>query len=268
MVIFEHWTEFAALYFAVTWSLYIAFSGLAYWLLWVRGRRSLAHFKIEPHWPRRGQVRSEIAWSLASMLIFTAIATLVYVAWQHDLTPLLYTDVGEHGWGYFWLSVLLMVLLHDAWFYWTHRLLHLPWLFRHVHARHHRSRPPTPWSTHSFHPLEAVVQISILPVIVFVMPAHPAAILVFIVVLKIYNTIGHMGYELFPRAFGRHWLFHWSNAATHHDMHHSHVTGHFGLYFNFWDRVMGTNLPDYAAVFDRVTSQRPARAQAAGAAES
>jgi len=267
MVTFEHWTEFAALYFAVTASLYLAFSGLGYWLLWIRGKRSLAHLKIQPRWPRRGQVRSETGWSFVSMLIFTLVATLLYVAWRHDLTPLLYTDASEYGWSYFFLSIPLMVLLHDTWFYWTHRLLHLPWLFRHVHARHHRSRLPTPWSTHSFHPLEALVQISILPLIVFAIPAHPGAILVFIVLLKAYNTIGHMGYELFPRAFGRHALFKWSNSATHHDMHHSNMAGHFGLYFNFWDRVMDTNLPDYATLFDRVTSQRPSRGRAVSALE-
>ena len=267
MVVFENWVQFAAAYFAITVTLYVVFSGLSYWLFWVHGRRSLDHFKIQPHWPRPGQVRSEVAWSMLSMAVFTVVATLLYVAWQLELTPLLYTDIGEYGWGYFWLSVVLMVLIHDAWFYWTHRFMHLPWIFRHIHARHHRSRTPTPWSTHAFHPLEAVVEISILPVIVFTMPAHPAAILVFIVILKAYNTVGHMGYELFPRAFARHRLFEWSNSTTHHDMHHSHVGGHFGLYFNVWDRLMGTNLPDYRATFERVSSQRPARSETVGTAE-
>ena len=33
--------------------------------------------------------------------------------------------------------------LHDAWFYWTHRLLHHPWLLRRVHYVHHQSTVPT-----------------------------------------------------------------------------------------------------------------------------
>ena len=33
---------------------------------------------------------------------------------------------------------ICLLLLHDAYFYWCHRLLHVPWLFRNVHAVHHR----------------------------------------------------------------------------------------------------------------------------------
>jgi sterol desaturase/sphingolipid hydroxylase (fatty acid hydroxylase superfamily) len=36
-----------------------------------------------------------------------------------------------------WCIVLLDVL-HDAWFYWTHRLLHWRPLYRHIHFEHHR----------------------------------------------------------------------------------------------------------------------------------
>ena len=264
----EHWREFAAIYFAASVAVYGLLSGSTYWLLWVRGRRALSHLKVQPHWPGPSQVRSEIAWSLVTIAIFTVVATLLYVAWDNGLTPLVYLDIQEYGWGYFFLSILLMVLLHDAWFYWSHRLLHHPRLFRRFHSRHHRSRTPTPWSTHTFHPVEALLQIAILPLIVFLMPAHPLAMVVFNLLLKVYNTIGHMGYELFPRAFGRHWLFRWSNSTTHHDLHHSRVKGHYGLYFNFWDRMMGTNLPEYRAEFERITASRLLEEEALGATES
>ncbi len=35
------------------------------------------------------------------------------------------------------LSVVALDYLHDAWFYWTHRLLHWRPLYVHVHALHH-----------------------------------------------------------------------------------------------------------------------------------
>lgn len=34
--------------------------------------------------------------------------------------------------------VVALDLLHDAWFYWTHRLLHWRPLYRYVHWEHHR----------------------------------------------------------------------------------------------------------------------------------
>src|SRR3546814_1568014 len=52
-------------------------------------------------------------------------------------------------------SVLLYLLIHDTWFYWTHRWMHRPALFRRCHAVHHQSRPPTAWTAMSFHPWES-----------------------------------------------------------------------------------------------------------------
>src|SRR3546814_18089983 len=46
-------------------------------------------------------------------------------------------------------SVLLYLLIHDTWFYWTHRWMHRPALFRRCHAVHHQSRPPTAWPARS-----------------------------------------------------------------------------------------------------------------------
>lgn len=35
-------------------------------------------------------------------------------------------------------SMAALDYLHDAWFYWTHRLLHGRLLYKHVHAVHHK----------------------------------------------------------------------------------------------------------------------------------
>src|SRR3546814_2958407 len=55
-------------------------------------------------------------------------------------------------------TTLFRSLLHDSFFYWTHRLLHRPRWFRLAHAVHHESRPPTAWAAMSFHPIEAVTR--------------------------------------------------------------------------------------------------------------
>jgi sterol desaturase/sphingolipid hydroxylase (fatty acid hydroxylase superfamily) len=34
--------------------------------------------------------------------------------------------------------ILVLDFLHDAWFYWTHRLLHWRPLYKYVHWEHHR----------------------------------------------------------------------------------------------------------------------------------
>ena len=47
------------------------------------------------------------------------------------------------------------------------------------------------------------------------------------------------------------------NTPTNHIMHHEHFRGNYGLYFNVWDRLMGTNHERYEERFREVTSRRP-----------
>jgi sterol desaturase/sphingolipid hydroxylase (fatty acid hydroxylase superfamily) len=39
-------------------------------------------------------------------------------------------------------------------------------------------------------------------------------------------------------------------------MHHRLVKCNYGLYFNIWDRLMGTNHPDYEKSFDQIVEKR------------
>ena len=50
----------------------------------------------------------------------------------------------------------VLLVWNDIHFYANHRLLHTRWL-RRFHAQHHRSLVTTPFSTYSFHPLEAAL---------------------------------------------------------------------------------------------------------------
>ena len=67
----------------------------------------------------------------------------------------MYWRIDERGWGWFSLSVVCAILLHDTYFYWTHRMMHHPKLFRWFHRTHHLSHNPTPWTAYAFDPLEA-----------------------------------------------------------------------------------------------------------------
>lgn len=54
-------------------------------------------------------------------------------------------------------SGFMLLLFNDLWFYGVHRLLHRPFLFKHIHSTHHRSRHVTPLSSYSFHVAEAML---------------------------------------------------------------------------------------------------------------
>ena len=87
----------------------------------------------------------------------------------------MYFRFEEYGWGYFALSVLLIIVIHDAYFYWTHRFMHWRRVYRIFHHTHHLSTSPTPWAAYAFSPWEAFVQAGIAPVVLFTIPVHQAA---------------------------------------------------------------------------------------------
>jgi len=167
----------------------------------------------------------------------------------------IYTDFSAYGWAYFIFTTVLFIFVHDAYFYFTHRAMHHPKVFKYVHKVHHMSNNPTPWAAFSFHPLEAIVEFGIIPIMVFLVPLHPAAILIFAVYMVTLNVMGHLGFEIFPRGFTQHKLLGWHNTSTHHNMHHKYVNCNYSLYFNIWDRLMNTNHAKYHTVFDEVTNR-------------
>lgn len=203
--------------------------------------------------PEDGQVRREILLSLRTLAIFGVVDGALAFAYVADLTRI-YVNIEEYGWFWFLLSIVTMVLLHDTYFYWTHRAMHLPWIYRRVHRTHHRSASPTPWSAYAFSSSEAIVQAAIVPLIAITIPVHPIAILIFMSVQIGFNVVGHCGHEVFPRWFMDSPFATLLNSVTHHSLHHESRNGNYSLYLNVWDRLLGTNHAEYASRFIAVTT--------------
>ena len=103
---------------------------------------------------------------------------------------------------------------------------------------------------------QAMMQALIFPLLAFTVPMHPLAIFAFMIWQITFNVIGHTGFEYHPNWLMRSWLGKIVNTPTNHVQHHEKMRGNYGLYFNLWDRLMGTNHPDYESRFREVTSRR------------
>ena len=225
---------------------YVLLAGIAFLFWYARP----ADGKLQRAMPRKAQIRREIAYSAMAVLIFGLVIGAIS---GYGIAPytLVYLDVARYGWAYFWLSIALVILAHDAYFYWTHRLMHTPALFRIFHGVHHLSRNPTPWTAYAFHPLESVVQALGLVLIIFIIPLHPTALLIFHTISTAINVYGHLGYELYPSGWAQHPLGRWINTSVAHNAHHDQARYNYGFYFLFWDRWMGTLDPSYEAKYRR-----------------
>ncbi len=207
------------------------------------------------------QMRREIGWSLASAAIYGVPAGVLAWGWQARGWTRVYTDV--HAYPLWWwpVSIALYLLLHDTWFYWTHRWMHRPRAFRAMHAVHHASRPPTAWAAMSFHPWEAVTGAVAIPTLVLLIPIHVAALGLVLTVMTVMGVTNHMGWELFPARVVTGRAGDWLITASHHQRHHERYGCNYGLYFRFWDRLCGTD-----AGLGAFTDDAAAGARAGGAA--
>lgn len=234
---------------------YFAIGGALFLLLHVWLRRRWLVYRIQQTFPSLREVGHEIRWSMSNTLC-TGLATLLLYRLIRDGRTSLYFDIGAHGWAYFAFSVLLGIAGYDAWFYWQHRLLHTPWLFRHAHAIHHRVTNPTAFATFAHHPIETFMGNAYFLLLAIFVPMHPLALGAVGAVIFGFGIVGHLGYEFYPRGFVRHRLLGWYNTSTHHNMHHSETDCNYGLCFNYWDRLLGTNHPAYLDTFDAMKARR------------
>jgi sterol desaturase/sphingolipid hydroxylase (fatty acid hydroxylase superfamily) len=217
---------------------YFVVAGISYGYFYRWKRDAWTESKLGRHAPGMQQIRSEIGCSVRTLLIY-CLGTGLFLFWLEGGVTLHYADVNQYGWGYLLGSVLLMLLVHETYFYWTHRLMHHRWLYRWTHKTHHSFENPSPWCAFAFHPAEAVISMGIIPLIIFLIPWHYASLIAFVTLMNVYDVFIHLGYRIPGLAKDE-----LQNTPELHHLHHSGTRGNYGLYFTFWDRIMKTYCPE------------------------
>jgi lathosterol oxidase len=231
-------------------------AGLFFLLFYVLLHKKISYKKIQQRLPKQQDYLREIGYSILTIFIFAFVPLGILHVPAIAAHTTLYKNISDYGWLYFFIAFPLMLLLHDTYFYWTHRAIHHKKLFRTLHLVHHKSVNPSPWAAYAFHPLEAIVEAGIFAVFLFTIPIHPLHLLLFFFFMILYNVYGHLGYELYPAGFNKHWFGKWINTSVNHNQHHQYFKGNYGLYFTAWDRLMGTIRNDYDQRFEEVTRKQ------------
>jgi len=240
--------------FIADFARYFITAGLFYLVFWVVFKRQWKHRVIQKKALRFDKMSSEFAYSMSTIVIFAIIGTFIYLWTKWGYTTI-YNDISDYGYAWLFGSFVVMLLIHDTYFYWGHRLMHHPLLFKHVHLVHHKSTNPSPWAAYSFHPLEAVFEASVYLVFIFTIPVHPITLFAFLIFMITRNVVSHLGIEILPKWFIRNKWINWQVTTTHHDLHHKKSNVNYGIYFTFWDKWCGTEDQQYAEIFEEVTSR-------------
>ena len=180
-----------------------------------------------------GQVRDNMFWSLSSGVFFwTLYEVILFWAMANGWTPILYWSENP-----VWFALLLV--LTPIWisfhFYWIHRLLHWPPLYRVAHGLHHRNTNVGPWSGLSMHPLEHLLFFSSV-LIHLIIPTHPLHILFHMQHQSLTAATSHTGFENLlikdekTLALG----------TFHHQLHHRYFEVNYGNLQMPWDKWFGS----------------------------
>ena len=233
------WKVMMAIIFLVAVGRYLFLAGTAYLVCYKAGNRKIYRYKIQPRPPKIKQLKNELMYSISTICIFSVVGFVVYLLYINGHTTL-YTDINKYGILYFLFSLIMMIAIHDMYFYFTHRLLHTPWLLKNVHVVHHRSVNPTPLAAYCFHPAEAILETFIVFPIVTFLPVNLYAFLFFTFFVLLMNVIGHLGFEFISQRFRSSKVGKLFTSSTHHNLHHQKANKNYGYYFTWWDLLFKT----------------------------
>lgn len=234
---------------------YFLLAGIPFLIFYKLYQNHFSKNKIQEKSAKRKDFIREVLHSMQATVVIVFVALLFLLTPLRDYTQI-YENIADFSTWWILVSLFLSLVLHDTYFYWMHRILHHPKLYKQAHLIHHQSTNPSPWASFSFHAFESVAEAMIVPIIIFTLPMHKFTLLLFGIVSTMINVYGHLGFEIMPKWFRKTWLFEILNTSVHHNLHHEKFTGNYGLYFRVWDRLMGTEHPDYVKEFDKIQKRR------------
>ena len=114
-IIYDHWLTILAIVFGFALGRYFVLAGIAWLFCYKPGLQKLQRFKIQKRPASARQLRNELMFSLSTITIFSLVGMTVCALYKRGCTKL-YTDIQHYGWPYFACSIVLMVIVHDAYF--------------------------------------------------------------------------------------------------------------------------------------------------------
>ncbi|WP_324721304.1 sterol desaturase family protein [Salinimicrobium sp. HB62] len=230
---------YTAIFFIAILFRYFVAAGIFYYYYYVKNFRKFDERRLSKRLAKKKQLQKEIIWSIKSSAIFALVGAGTYWLWLKGHTAV-YLDLDRFGYWYLPLSLLIILLIHETYYYWVHRWMHHPKIFRIVHKVHHDSRIPTPWTAFSFHPWESLIEAVILPLILIFLPVNIYVLGFYLLIMTVSSVVNHLDIEIYPLWFQKSKFGKLFIGATHHHHHHTEYMTNYGLYFTFWDKWMAT----------------------------
>ncbi|MGI8598168.1 MAG: sterol desaturase family protein [Chitinophagaceae bacterium] len=241
--------------FAVVIGRYFLIAGLFYCIFYLWFPAKWQQRKINDRSYKKDQFKKEVKWSIITALLFAVAGSITAILWQQGYTKV-YLDSTEYSWWWMPASLIIAMLIHETYYYWLHRWMHHPKVFKHIHKVHHDSNITSPWTAFSFHPWEGFLQAIFLPILLLFLPMHLYILIIYLTIMTFSSVINHLDIEVYPKKFSNNFFGKWFIGATHHSLHHKQFKYNYGLYFTFWDKWKKTESPLYQQLFKEKTDSQ------------
>lgn len=242
----------AVVVYAVVVGRYFLFSWIFYSVFYKWQGEKWRKHKINARAYPAGQFRKEMIRSNLTAILFGISGAGLLWQWQQGYA-LIYEDVNDYPLWWLPLSLVAGLVLQETYYYWLHRWMHIPSVFRLVHKWHHDSHISSPWTAFSFHPIEGAIQAIFLPLILLFLPMNIWVLVLMLTIMSVSSVINHLDIEIYPKWFAKNFFTRSLIGASHHSLHHKQYKYNFGLYFTWWDRLGKTESPVYDKLFDEKT---------------
>lgn len=173
----------------------------------------------------KNRIPVEIRYSILSILVFGFSGILMLFFVKNQWVSFRENTIFNALWG-----LVVLFVWNEIHFFAMHRLLHIPFFYRHVHKIHHQSKIPTVYSVYSFHWIEAILLSAVPFFIVPFIHFSPAAVGLFPVLSILFNFAGHCNYR-----FGSGKGNMLGQFGTRHASHHFRNKGEYGFVTPFMD---------------------------------
>ncbi len=230
---------------------------ITYFIVWKWLKKNIQHLRIQLKERVDGaQIKRELKNSVYSLLVGATFSSFVFYLNSLGYTKI-YTDINEHSLFFSISGFFILLFVDDTWFYWIHRLLHHPKIFRFIHLEHHKSVDVNPFTSMSFHFLETLLLTLWVIPFSFIFPIYAPLLLLVQVWGLLDNIKSHLGYEFYPAWWNKS-ILGGLTSSTYHNMHHAKFKGNYGVHFRFWDRLMKTEFKDYETEFTKIKERKRA----------
>lgn len=135
-------------------------------------------------------------------------------------------------------QVLLFFAIEDFVFYWGHRALHTPYLYKNVHQIHHEHSAPFGLAAEYAHPFEVIFLGAATLAGPILFSPHLLTLYTYLALRCVQTVECHSGYD-FPWSLNRWFPFY--GGAHFHDHHHRIHSGNYSSTFTWVDALFGTD---------------------------